>query len=240
MGSMSNTEAVLLELRGVQRAYGEGDARVLALNGVDLRIDRGEFVAITGPSGSGKSTAVSILGCLEAPSAGEYLIEGQPVTALPKDVLPALRNALFGFVFQNYNLLTRTSATDNVSLPLVYGDVPAVERVARARAALAEVGLAGREEARPNQLSGGQQQRVAIARAIVNRPQILIADEPTGNLDTRTGTEIMQLLKRLNAEAGITIILVTHDASCAAWAKRQVTVRDGRIEADVRREGGAA
>ena len=240
MDSMSNTEAALLELRGVQRAYGEGDARVLALNGVDLRIDRGEFVAITGPSGSGKSTAVSILGCLEAPSAGEYLIEGQPVTALPKDVLPALRNALFGFVFQNYNLLTRTSATDNVSLPLVYGDVPAVERVARARAALAEVGLTGREEARPNQLSGGQQQRVAIARAIVNRPQILIADEPTGNLDTRTGTEIMQLLKRLNEEAGITIIMVTHDASCAAWAKRQVTMRDGRIEADVRREGGAA
>ncbi len=240
MASTSNAEAPLLELRDVQRAYGEGDARVLALNGVDLRIGRGEFVAITGPSGSGKSTAVSILGGLESPSAGEYLIEGRPVTTLSKDVLPVLRNALFGFVFQNYNLLPRTSATDNVALPLVYADVPPIERVARARAALAEVGLAGREEARPNQLSGGQQQRVAIARAIVNHPQILIADEPTGNLDSKTGTEIMQLLKKLNEVDGITIIMVTHDAACAAWARRQITVRDGRIQSDVVRTGGAA
>ena len=159
---------------------------------------------------------------------------------LPKDVLPALRNARFGFVFQSYNLLPRTSAVDNVSLPLVYADVPSIERQVRARAALSAVGLSGREEARPNQLSGGQQQRVAIARAIVNQPQVLIADEPTGNLDSRTGHEIMQLIQRLNEDEHITIIMVTHDASSAAWAKRQVSFRDGRIQHDGLSPGGSA
>ncbi len=235
MGSAVDDGAPLLSLRGVRRAYGEGDARVLALDGVDLDVEAGEFVAITGPSGSGKSTAMSILGLLELPTEGEYRIEGVPVQALAPDVLAALRNARFGFVFQTYNLLARTSALENVALPLVYADVAARERERRAREALAAVGLAGREGARPNQLSGGQQQRVAIARALVNRPRIILADEPTGNLDSRMGAEVMELLSRLNRETGITLLVVTHDPTCAAYAPRQVVVRDGRVERDERR-----
>jgi putative ABC transport system ATP-binding protein len=230
MDSSTNPEAVpLLSFRGVTRIYGEGEATVRALDGVDLDIRPGEFVAITGASGSGKSTAVSILGCLELPTAGEYRIEGTPVQDLVPDVLAALRNAKFGFVFQSYNLLPRTSAVDNVALPLIYAGVGRAERVARARQALGQVGLAGREEARPNQLSGGQQQRVAIARALINRPEVIIADEPTGNLDSRTGAEIMELLLALNQAQGMTVVMVTHDPVSAARARRQVVFKDGHI-----------
>ena len=224
----------LLSLRKLGRVYGEGEAAVRALDGVDLDVSRGEFVAITGASGSGKSTCLSILGCLELPSEGEYRIEGIAVQELPADVLAALRNARFGFVFQSYNLLPRTSALENVSLPLVYAGVGARPREQRAREALAKVGLAGREDARPNQLSGGQQQRVAIARALVTRPEVILADEPTGNLDSRMGREIMQLLADLNRELGITVLMVTHDPTCAAWAARRIVFRDGRIDSDVR------
>ncbi len=216
--------------------YGEGEAQVRALDGVDLQIRPGEFVAISGASGSGKSSTISILGCLDLPSSGDYLIEGIPVQHLSPDVLAVLRNSRFGFVFQSYNLLPRTSALDNVALPLVYADVQVAERLERARQALAQVGLAGREEARPNQLSGGQQQRVAIARALVNNPAVLLADEPTGNLDSKTSEEVMQLISRLNRELGITILMVTHDPTCAAWAPRQVVFRDGRIISDTRRD----
>ncbi len=227
--------APLLSLRSVVKVYGEGDAAVHALDGVDLDIHAGEFVAITGPSGSGKSTAMSILGCLELPTEGTYLIEGIPVTDLAPDVLAALRNSRFGFVFQQFNLLPRTSALENVAMPLVYAGVPARERQERAREALAAVGLAGREDARSNQLSGGQQQRVAIARALVNDPEIILADEPTGNLDSKKGAEIMQLLTNVNRTRGITVLMVTHDPTSAAYARRQIRFSDGRIVADERR-----
>ena len=234
MGSTAPPEP-LLALRAVTRVYGEGEAAVRALDGVDLEIQPGEFVAITGASGSGKSTCVSILGCLELPTSGEYRIEGVPVQSLVPDVLAALRNARFGFVFQSYNLLPRTAAWENVALPLVYAGVKTAERERRAVAALQAVGLSGREDARSNQLSGGQQQRVAIARALVNAPEVLLADEPTGNLDSRTGEEIMQLLDGLQRRTGVTVIMVTHDPKCAAWAHRQLVFRDGRIVADQRR-----
>ncbi len=226
------SEPSLLSFRGVTRTYGEGEAEVRALDGVDLDIQQGEFVAITGASGSGKSTAVSILGCLDLPSGGEYLIEGHPVQSLPADVLAALRNAKFGFVFQAYNLLTRTSALDNVGLPLIYAGLGVAEREKRSFEALAAVGLAERADASPNQLSGGQQQRVAIARALVNQPEVILADEPTGNLDSRTSAEIMQLIARLNVERGITVVMVTHDPKSAAWARRQLVFSDGRILSD--------
>ena len=228
-------EPPLLSLRSVSRVYGEGDAAVHALDGVDLSIDRGEFVAITGPSGSGKSTTLSIFGLLELPSAGEYRIEDVPVQGLAADVLAALRNARFGFVFQTFNLLPRTSAIDNVQLPLVYAGVPARERLERSIAALAAVGLAGREDARPNQLSGGQQQRVAIARAVVNQPEVLLADEPTGNLDSKMGAGIMEVIARLNREQGITVLMVTHDPKIAGYAGREIGFKDGRVARDERR-----
>jgi len=234
MASVADQSA-LLSLRSVVKVYGEGDALVRALDGVDLDIHAGEFVAITGPSGSGKSTAMSILGCLDLPSAGSYAIEGIFAQDLAPDVLAALRNLRFGFVFQQFNLLSRTSALENVAMPLVYAGVPARERQRRAREALAAVGLAGREGARSNQLSGGQQQRVAIARAIVNDPGIILADEPTGNLDSKMGGEIMQLITRLNRERGITVLMVTHDATSAACAERQVRFCDGRIVSDERK-----
>jgi putative ABC transport system ATP-binding protein len=234
MASPAETPA-LLSLRSVVKVYGEGDALVRALDGVDLDIQSGEFVAITGPSGSGKSTVMSILGCLDLPTKGSYSIEGVAVQELVPDVLAALRNLRFGFVFQQFNLLSRTSALENVAMPLVYAGVSSRERQRRAREALAAVGLAGRESARPNQLSGGQQQRVAIARAIANDPSIILADEPTGNLDSKMGGEIMQLIARLNHERGITVLMVTHDANSAAYAERQVHFRDGRIVGDDRK-----
>jgi putative ABC transport system ATP-binding protein len=241
MGSIAPAEAArrapLLSLRGVVKTYGEGSAAVRALDGIDLDITAGEFVAITGASGSGKSTTMSILGCLELPTDGAYAIEGQAVQDLEPDVLAALRNAYFGFVFQNYNLLPRTPAIENVALPLVYAGVGARERVRRAREALAEVGLSDRENASPNQLSGGQQQRVALARALVNRPAVILADEPTGNLDSKTGAEIMSLFSRLNRDMHITVLMVTHDLGCAEYARRKVVFRDGRIVGD---ERGAA
>jgi putative ABC transport system ATP-binding protein len=222
-------DAPLLSLRGLTKVYGQGSAAVRALDGVDLDIGAGEFVAITGASGSGKSTTMSIIGCLDAPTSGEYRIEGLPVRDLSGDVLAALRNTRFGFVFQQFNLLTRTSALENVAMPLVYAGVGKRERALRAREALGVVGLAGREQARTNELSGGEQQRVAIARAIVNEPEVVLADEPTGNLDSRMGEEIMQLLLALNRDRGITVIMVTHDAHCATYAQHQVVFRDGRI-----------
>jgi putative ABC transport system ATP-binding protein len=226
---VAGSDAPLLSLRAVSKIYGQGNAAVRALDGVDLDVGQGEFVAITGASGSGKSTAMSIFGCLDIPSEGEYRIEGFPVQNLSGDVLAALRNTRFGFVFQQFNLLARTSALENVAMPLVYAGVGARARTARARAALATVGLAGREQARTNELSGGQQQRVAIARAIVNEPEIVLADEPTGNLDSKMGEEIMQLLTALNKAGGITVVMVTHDAHCAEYAEHQVVFRDGRI-----------
>ena len=235
MDSPIEPAAPLLSLHGVTKTYGEGAALVQALLSVDLDIAAGEFVAITGPSGSGKTTVMSILGCLEVPTDGEYRIEGKLVQNLDADVLAALRNERLGFVFQQFNLLARTSALENVSMPLVYAGVRRRERAVRARDALGAVGLAGREGARPNQLSGGQQQRVAIARAIVNEPDVLLADEPTGNLDSAMGAEIMQLIARLNRERGITVLMVTHDATCAAYAPRQVVFRDGRIVNDTRK-----
>ena len=231
MGSLPS-EPALLAFRGVTRLYGEGEAQVRALAGVDVEIHKGEFVAITGASGSGKSTAVSIIGCLDLPTGGEYLLEGHPVQSLPADVLAALRNAKFGFIFQSYNLLPRTSALENVSLPLIYAGLGVAQREALGLEALAAVGLAERADATPNQLSGGQQQRVAIARALVNQPEIILADEPTGNLDSKTSAEIMQLISSLNEDRGITVIMVTHDPKSAAWAKRQLVFEDGLIIKD--------
>jgi putative ABC transport system ATP-binding protein len=222
----------LLSLRNVSKTYGEDLATVRALDGINLDIAEGEFVAITGASGSGKSTTLSILGCLENPSEGEYRIEGVPVQDLSSEVLAGLRNSRFGFIFQTFNLLARTSALENVALPLVYAGVKPREREQRAAEALAAVGLAGREDAHPNQLSGGQQQRVAIARAIINNPEVILADEPTGNLDSKMGEEIMRLITNLNRERGITVLMVTHDPTCAAYAQRQVVFRDGHIVAD--------
>jgi putative ABC transport system ATP-binding protein len=233
MGSAS--EPALLSFKGVTRVFGEGEAQVHALAGVDLEIRRGEFVAITGASGSGKSSAVSILGCLDLPTDGEYLIEGHAVQSLPADVLAALRNAKFGFIFQSYNLLPRTSALDNVALPLIYAGASTSDREARALAALSSVGLETRASANPNQLSGGQQQRVAVARALVNQPDVILADEPTGNLDSKTSQEIMALISTLNSERGITVVMVTHDLRCAAFARRRLVFSDGKIVSDTMR-----
>jgi putative ABC transport system ATP-binding protein len=226
------TGAPLIEFVGVTKIYGSGDAAVRALGGVDLRIDRGEFVAIMGPSGSGKSTAMNMLGCLDSPTSGEYRFEGANVGDLDLDQRARLRRHFLGFVFQGYNLLARTTAVENVELPLIYQGVPGTGRRKRALDALAKVGLSGRENHDPSELSGGQQQRVAIARAIVTRPQVLLADEPTGNLDTAMSKEIMNLLTRLNRDEGITVIMVTHEPDMAAYADRVIRFVDGRIESD--------
>jgi putative ABC transport system ATP-binding protein len=222
----------VIELSQVTKFYGEGEGQVRALRGIDLRIAPGEFVAVMGPSGSGKSTCMNILGCLDTPTSGTYRFLGVPVGSMSADQRALLRRNYLGFVFQGFNLLSRTSALENVELPLIYRHVPAEERHARARQALHEVGLAGREMHVPSQLSGGQQQRVAIARAIVSRPQVLFADEPTGNLDTATSNEIMKLLRSLNEQRGITIAMVTHEPDIAAWTRRIVRFRDGHIESD--------
>jgi len=227
-----NTEPLLIELKGVQRLYGAGAGLIRALSGVDLSIEQGDFVAIMGPSGSGKSTAMNIIGCLDRLTSGSYFFAGVDITRLDQNQRALLRRHYLGFVFQGFNLLNRTSAIENVELPLIYRGSPRLERKERAARALHQVGLAGREHHTPGELSGGQQQRVAIARAIVTDPLLLLADEPTGNLDTKTSTEIMELLTRLNAQSGITVVMVTHEPEMAAYAKRTVRFVDGLIERD--------
>jgi putative ABC transport system ATP-binding protein len=222
----------LLSLRGLTKVYGAGDTAFQALAGVDLDIEAGEFVAIMGPSGSGKSTAMNMLGLLDTPTAGEYFFKGVPVQGLGRDERALIRRQYLGFVFQGFHLLARTSALENVELPLVYRGMPAAQRRAQALQALADVGLTDWAHRTPAELSGGQQQRVAIARAMVTQPQILLADEPTGNLDTQRGHEIMELIQRLNREQGITVLMVTHEVDIAAYAQRTVRFVDGRIAKD--------
>ena len=228
----SNLPAPLIELRGITKTYGSGDAAFTALHGVDLVINEGEFVAIMGPSGSGKSTLMNLLGCLDTPTSGSYLYEGIAVENLDNDRRSLLRRHALGFIFQGFNLLARTSAIENVELPLLYRGLSRADRRAKALAALTAVGLPTKLRNTPAELSGGQQQRVAIARAIVTEPGTLFADEPTGNLDTATTREVMNLLVRLNTEHGITVILVTHEDDVAAYAKRIIHVRDGLIASD--------
>ena len=226
----------LIELDEIYKIYNaESDAEVRALAGVSLSIEPGEFVAVMGPSGSGKSTLMNVLGCLDRPTKGRYLLDGRDVSRLGKNALAEVRNKMLGFVFQNFNLLPRTSAVDNVELALVYAGIGGAERRARARKALERVGLGNRQDHHPNQLSGGQQQRVAIARALVGRPKIIFADEPTGNLDSHTSTEVMAMLQAL-APSGITVALVTHEPDVAEYASRVVVVKDGLIVKDERRE----
>jgi putative ABC transport system ATP-binding protein len=224
----------VIDVRRLQKTYSNGATPVHALRDVSLTVEPGEFVAIMGTSGSGKSTLMNTLGCLDRPTGGEYLLDGINVAGLSKDDRADIRNRKIGFVFQGFNLLARTSAIENVELPLLYADVPARERLERSQKSLALVGLASREHHHPNQLSGGQQQRVAIARALVNNPSLLLADEPTGNLDTRTSVEIMSLFQQLNDERGITIVVVTHETDIAEYAKRMIVMRDGRIVRDQR------
>jgi putative ABC transport system ATP-binding protein len=224
----------LMSLRSVSKIYGSGANAVAALQGVDLDIDTGEFVALMGPSGSGKSTCLNILGCLDVPTSGEYLFRGAATSQLGRDERALLRRDFLGFVFQGFNLLPRTSALENVEMPLMYRGVRRRERTRRAMAALAAVGLAGREHHTPSQLSGGQQQRVAIARALVSDPAVVLADEPTGNVDSARGQEIMELLARLNHDRAITIVMVTHELDMAAYAGRVVRFLDGKIASDVR------
>lgn len=224
----------LIELNNVKKIYGSGTSEVQALRGIDLVIDEGEFVAVMGPSGSGKSTCMNILGCLDTPTSGTYKFLGADVGGLNRNQLAKLRRFYIGFVFQGFNLLSRTTAVENVELPLLYRGVPAKERRKLASEALDMVGLKGWETHNPNELSGGQQQRVAIARAIATNPQVLFADEPTGNLDTARSIEIMELLTGLNRENGITIVMVTHEPEMAQFASRRIHFRDGLVEGDDR------
>jgi len=232
---MAAADTSLIRFDKVWKTYGEGEAQVHALAGVDLSIERGEFVAIMGPSGSGKSTAMNIIGCLDTPTAGRHGFMGIDAGILDRGRRATLRNLYIGFVFQGYNLLARTTAAENVELPLIYRGVPASERRAMAMHALAQVGLQGRESHTPAELSGGQQQRVAIARAIVTRPTLLLADEPTGNLDTARTHEIMHLLTRLSEESGLTIVMVTHESDVAAYAHRTIGFLDGNVATDTLR-----
>jgi len=224
----------LIETVDLWKSYQMGDEQIHALRGVTIQIESGEYVAIMGPSGSGKSTLMNLIGCLDTPSKGSYLLNGKQVSQMDDNELARIRNEEIGFVFQTFNLLPRATALRNVELPLVYAGVPAKEREQRARAALDKVELSTRMSHRPNELSGGQRQRVAIARALVNNPSILLADEPTGNLDSKTGIEIMGVFERLHA-AGNTIVLVTHEPEVAAYAHRAIHIRDGQVEQDVRR-----
>lgn len=227
-----STEDVLIELSGVTKVYGTGSAQMEALRGVDLRIGRGEFVAVMGPSGSGKSTCMNIVGCLDTPTGGAYRFCGVEVGKLTRNQRALLRRNYLGFVFQGFNLLNRTSALENVELPLIYRGEKARTRHQRALQILAQVGLTGWEHHSPGELSGGQQQRVAVARAIITHPVVLLADEPTGNLDSKRGIEIMELLTVLNGEHGITIVMVTHEADMAKFAKRTIHFKDGLVEND--------
>lgn len=236
---MSDASPPLIEFRDVRKIYGAGESEVRALAGVDLVIRDGEFVAIMGPSGSGKSTCMNIVGCLDAPSDGHYFFRGVDVGSLSRDQRALLRRHYLGFVFQGFNLLKRTTALENVELPLIYRGIERRERHKRALAALEAVGLADRAGHTSAELSGGQQQRVAIARAIASEPAVLLADEPTGNLDTQRSNEIMELLVRLNAEQKITIVMVTHEADMAAFASRAVHFRDGLIASDDKQKGRA-
>ena len=227
----ASTDAVI-RVQDVHKYYELGDNRVHALRGVSLEIARGEFVAVMGASGSGKSTFMNIMGCLDQPSSGQYFLEGIDVSTLNKKQLAAIRNQKIGFVFQGFNLLSRTTALENAELPAFYARVSQEERLRRAKSALEMVGLGDRMDHFPSQLSGGQQQRVAIARALVNQPSILLADEPTGNLDSRTSVEVMEIFQKLNEERGLTIVLVTHEADIANFCKRSVVFRDGTIRKD--------
>jgi putative ABC transport system ATP-binding protein len=222
----------VIRLENVWKTYDLGEVQVQALRGVSLEIRAGEFVGIMGPSGSGKSTVMNILGCLDRPSKGRYFLDGVDVSGMTKDELARIRNRKLGFVFQQFNLLSRTSALENVELPTVYAGISPEERTKRARESLRRVGLADRAGHHPSQLSGGQQQRVAIARGLVNRPAILLADEPTGNLDTRTSIEIMEILQTLNDEQGLTIVVVTHELDIAQYTRRNLEFRDGRLKRD--------
>ncbi len=222
----------VIELEHIHKTYTMGDVQVHALRGVSLTIREGEFVAIMGASGSGKSTTMNILGCLDRPTKGTYILDGQDVSQMSKDERADIRSRKIGFVFQGFNLLSRTSALENVELPMLYAGVSSAERHTRAMESLAAVGLAGREQNHPNQLSGGQQQRVAVARALVNHPALILADEPTGNLDSRTSVEVMEIFQRLNRERDITLVLVTHEADIAQYAQRVVVFKDGKIRKD--------
>jgi len=222
----------LIEAQKLSKVYNLGDVELRALDGISTTIEKGEFVAIMGQSGSGKSTFMNVLGCLDTPTEGRYLLDGVDTGALSRDDLAEIRNKKLGFVFQGFNLLSRTSALENVELPMLYNGISAHERHERSRQALKSVGLEGREGHHPNQLSGGQQQRVAIARALVNDAPIILADEPTGNLDTKTSVEIMELFVKLNRDSGITVILVTHEADIAAYSKRIIRFLDGHIVSD--------
>ncbi|HYG12024.1 MAG TPA: ABC transporter ATP-binding protein [Pyrinomonadaceae bacterium] len=222
----------VIQLEGIHKTYAMGDVEVHALRGVSLEIGAGEFVAVMGTSGSGKSTLMNIIGCLDRPTRGAYILDGEDVSEMSKDERADIRLQKIGFVFQGFNLLSRTSAQENVELPMLYAGVEASERRGRASDALVAVGLAGREQNHPNQLSGGQQQRVAIARALVNNPALILADEPTGALDSRTSVEVMEIFQRLNRERGITLVLVTHEPDIAEYADRVVVFKDGRIIRD--------
>jgi putative ABC transport system ATP-binding protein len=235
----SEPKSPIIDVEAVTKVYTLGEVEVHALRGVTLQIDAGEFVAVMGSSGSGKSTLMNILGCLDKPTAGEYRLDGHAVSRLGSDGLARIRNQTLGFVFQSFNLLSRTTALENVELPLLYADVPAGERHAQAREALERVGLGTRVDHHPNQMSGGQQQRVAIARALVTRPKVILADEPTGNLDSETSVEVMTLLQELWA-SGITIVLVTHEPDIAAFAGRVLEMKDGRVKVDRRQPAADA
>ncbi len=229
----------LILLEGIEKTYVMGDVEVQALRGVSLAVEQGDFVAVMGASGSGKSTLMNIVGCLDRPSGGRYLLEGQEVSRFSGDRLAEIRNRTIGFVFQSFNLLARTSALENVELPLLYSGVSTAQRHARAAESLARVGLADRADHHPNQMSGGQQQRVAIARALVNRPRVILADEPTGNLDSRTSEEVMALFQELG-RSGITVVLVTHEPDIAQYAARVLVMRDRKVLSDARQQPKAA
>jgi putative ABC transport system ATP-binding protein len=230
----SSPNGVAVRLDEIRKTYRTGEVEVHAVRGVSVEIARGEFVALMGSSGSGKSTLMNILGCLDRPTAGRYFLDGEDVSSLSRDDLADVRNRKLGFVFQNFNLLARTSALENVELPLLYSDVALtnVELRQKAEKVLAAVGLEGRGDHTPSQLSGGQQQRVAIARALINDPEVLLADEPTGNLDSRTSVEVMEIFQRLN-DRGITIVMVTHEPDIAAYARRNIVMKDGRVQRDI-------